>query len=294
MKHPARLLLALAVALTGCASVPPASTNAPADSINHAATQGPAAEAIPATPTPEPLNTTLGVRRPTYPELPMPELTAEQSARFGSCIGTVVSHWTKGACSDLVQDELKKLGFLKGEPETRIGVPAVNAILRYQRSRALKPTGAVDEQTWYALASGREARSKELPAECLMAGTVLCVDQGAETLSYMVDGEVKRTFPIRTGGFAAEAKTGEWRLHPTANGLFRVYNKNIDPPSENYGYGVMPYSVMFDPNMYVHYSADFKKRGYTRSSHGCVNIGSLDDAKWIYANTPIDARVYVW
>ena len=56
----------------------------------------------------------------------------------------------------------------------------------------------------------------------------------------------------------------------------------------------MPYSVMFDPNMYVTYSADFAKRGYIRSSHGCVNVASKDDAKWIFDNTPIEARVWVW
>ena len=86
----------------------------------------------------------------------------------------------------------------------------------------------------------------------------------------------------------------KWRLYPTANGLFRVYDKSVSPPSENYGDGAMPYSVMFDPNMYVHYSADFHRRGYARASHGCVNVGDRDDAQWIFRNTPIDALVYVY
>ena len=106
---------------------------------------------------------------------------------------------------------------------------------------------------------------------------------------------MSRVFAIRTGGWNFDPKDHEkWRLYPTANGLFRVYDKSVSPPSENYGDGAMPYSVMFDPNMYVHYSADFAKRGYSRSSHGCVNVASKDDAKWIFDNTPIEARVWVW
>lgn len=292
---------ALLVVLTGCAVTPPAAPGssdtdaAPAAMSGQAAPAASSPAAPAASPAPEPTaDTRLGVRRKEFPETPLPTLTAEQQARFGECLGTTVGHWAKGECSNLAQAELKQLGVLPGEPQSRIGVPAVNAILRYQRSRDLPSTGSIGERTWYALASGQPARSTALPPECTMPGVVLCVDQGAEKLRFVTDGEVIREFDVRLGGFTSEPKTGTWRNHPTANGLFRVYNKHRNPPSANYGQGAMPYAVMFDPNMYVHLSTDFAKRGHTRSSHGCVNIAHRADAQWIFENTPIDARVYLW
>ncbi len=252
-----------------------------------------------AKPTPKPslvANKTLGVRRWKDPKTPppLPVLSDSQQKRFGACLDKKVSTWSKGRCAELVQKELRKLKMLPGKVTTRVGVPATNSILRYQRSRDLKPTGEVDEQTWYALASEKPARPKTLPPECNLPGVVLCVDQGHEKLRFVKDGEVKKTVRIRTGGYTSHAKTGVWRVFPTANGLFKVYTKHVNPPSENYGSGAMPYSVIFDPNMYVHYSGDFNRRGYSTSSHGCVNVGSLDDAKWLFKRTPIGAHVYIY
>lgn len=300
-----KLLAAVALLplLASCAqapSAPPASDQRP-DATVSALDATPAASPI-ATPSPTPSPTptvdeTLGVRRWVDPETPppLPTLTSAQRAKFGECLDKRIEVWSKGDCATLVQTELKELGYYEDEITTRIGVSAANAIHRYQRSRDLKPTAVVDERMWYALASGQPARSTELPAECKLAGVVLCVDQGAQRLHYVEDGTILRTVKVRTGGWNSDPKDSKkWRMYPTANGLFRVYNKHIDPPSENYGEGVMPYSVIFDPNMYVHYSADFRKRGYNRSSHGCVNVADRDEAKWIFKTTPIDARVYVW
>lgn len=247
------------------------------------------------TPTPDP-TPTLGVRRWVDPETPppLPELSDEQRAKFGDCLDKNVYNGTKGTCAKLLQEELKTLGFYQGTINSRTNVAVTNAVHRYQRSRNLKPTGVVGQQTWYALASGQPARSTELPEECKLDGVVLCVDQGRQEMKYVKNGEVIKTIEVRTGGYTTEPKTGKWRIHATANGLFKVYNKHVNPHSENYGSGVMPYSVMFDPNMYVHYSSDFKRWGYSRSSHGCVNIRDLDQAKWVFKNTPIGAHVYVW
>lgn len=250
-------------------------------------------------PTPKPertADTTIGVRRWKDPKTPpeLPSLSDKQRKRFGACLDKQVTTWSKGRCAELVQKELHKLGYLNSKPTARISVAATNAILRYQRSRDLKPTGTVNKTTWYALASGKPARSKKLPPECKLPGVVLCVDQGSETLSFVKDGKVKKKVKIRTGGYTSHAKTGVWRVFPTANGLFKVYAKHVNPPSENYGSGAMPYSVIFDPNMYVHYSSDFRRRGYSTSSHGCVNVGSLEDAKWIFKRTPVGAHVYIF
>lgn len=296
--------LLLAPLLASCATSPPPTTvallNEPDAAAPATAQPAPAASTIVTpspepTPTPEPIDTTIGLRRPTYVEHPRPTLTAAQEEKYGACLDTTVSNWSKGECATLLQNDLIALGYLEGEPQKRIGVAAVNALLRYQRSREVNPDGYAGAQTWYALASGRPARTTDLPRECAeLPGVVLCVDQAHSTLKFVRDGVVEKTIDVRLGGWASHAKTKEWRVFPTAPGLWRVYNKHRNPYSETYGAGVMPYSVMFDPNMYVHYSADFARHGYARASHGCVNVATKDDAQWIFDNTPIEALVWVY
>ena len=304
---------ALPLLLAGCATVPPPSAR-PAPQMPADAQQvGPhvlpdslsesltAAEPLPvasdtppaADPTPT-ADLTLGYRRPVYPDRPLPPLTAAQQDAYGTCLTTTLSSWSKGECANLLRVKLTELGYYEGPTTGRLSTAAVNAVLRYQRSRDLPATGTAGEQTWYALASEQPARSEDLPPECTSPGVVVCVDQAHDTLRWLRDGEVIRTVKVRTGGFTTEPKTGKWRVHPTVNGFYRVYNKHRNPKSENYGSGAMPYSVMFDPNMYFHYSSDFARHGYATSSHGCVNIGSKDDAVWVFENTPIDARVLIY
>lgn len=308
---------ALPLLLAGCATVPPTSARpapqapvAAAPSVQQVAQQlltdsltesltapEPLAAPTTAIPEPEPApvpDLTLGYRRPVYPDKPLPTLTTAQRDAYGTCLTTTLGSGSKGDCANLLREKLGGLGYYQGPTTGRLSVAAINAVLRYQRSRDLPATGTIGEQTWYALASEQPARSEDLPPECTIPGVVLCVDQAHDTLRWLRDGEVIRTVEVRTGGFTTEPKTGKWRVHPTVNGFYRVYNKHRNPKSENYGSGAMPYSVMFDPNMYFHYSADFARRGYSTSSHGCVNIGSKDDAVWVFENTPIDARVLVY
>ncbi|MFT3876662.1 MAG: L,D-transpeptidase family protein [Propioniciclava sp.] len=288
-------LFGLPLLLLSACAAPPQMPPAPAPGTDARAPIVQQAEATPdPSPTPVP-DLTLGYRRPVFPEdAPLPTLTGEQQAAYGDCLTTTITSGSGGDCAALLQDKLTELGYFTGKKTSRLGVAAVNALLRYQRSRELPATGNAAERTWYALASEQPARSEELPAECTIPGVVLCVDQAHDTLRWIRDGEVVKTIKVRTGGFITEPKTGKWRVHATVNGFYRVYNKHRNPKSENYGAGAMPYAVMFDPNMYFHYSSDFAKRGYATSSHGCVNIGSKEEAKWVFDNTPIDARVLIY
>lgn len=133
-----------------------------------------------------------------------------------------------------------------------------------------------------------------IPASCKGKGVVLCVDKAHRKLTYFKDGKAVKSIAIRVGGWNEHPKTHEWRVFETVNGMWDVFDKKVSPPSDNYGSGAMPYSVMFNENMYVHYSSGFASVGYAGSSHGCVNVGSLTDAKWFFANTPVGARVYVF
>lgn len=225
---------------------------------------------------------------------PTPTISPARKKLFGACLTKTLGWWTSGNCVKLAQQQLKKVGYLDGPVTSSLGVAAINGVLNYQRSRGLPGTGTVTKATWRALALQTPVIPLVIPQKCYAKGVVICVDQAHRKAFWFRDGKLVKTFKIRVGGFTVGAKTKQWRLFPTANGTWKVYNKNIDPPSETYGYGVMPYSTMFYPDMYFHYSADFRARGYTRSSHGCVNIGVLADAIWIFKHTPIGAKVYTY
>lgn len=290
-RHPAYVVaacLAAALVFAGC-SAAPAGPVAPATTPDATATAVAAPQvSASGTPTPSPAPD-------ATPEPTAPTMSAAQEARFGPCLSKRVENWSTGECATLAQEALAEAGFLEGGTSKRIDVRTSNAILNYQRSRDIVPAnGAIEEATWLALATDKPARSTQRPAECEVAGVVLCVDQGARTLTYLVDGKPERTVQVRLGGYAQHVKKKNWRNFPTANGTWKVYDKQKNPHSENYGAGAMPYSIMFYPDMYVHFSSDFAKRGYATSSHGCVNVGDKDAIVWLYENTPIGATVHIF
>jgi hypothetical protein len=171
----------------------------------------------------------------------------------------------------------------------------VNALLNYQRSRGIYGSGTTGRATWLALATRARAVPNVLPRKCTTTkGVVLCVDQAHRKLFWMRNHKVVKTFRVRLGGWNFHPKTKKWKVFATANGTWHVYDKQVNPKSKNYGSGAMPYSTMFYPDMYVHYSPVFHRVGYATSSHGCVNIASLSDAVWIFQHTPIGATVHIY
>jgi len=194
-----------------------------------------------------------------------------------------------------VQKALKSAHYYRGAISSRVNTAGVNAILNYQRSRGLTANGIVKKATWVALATKAPALPNVLPKKCTTAkGIILCVDQAHRKLSWIRNGKVIKTFTVRLGGWNYHPKTKKWKVFATANGTWKVYDKQVDPPSENYGSGAMPYATIFYPDMYVHYSPGFHAMGYATSSHGCVNIGKLSQAMWIFKHTPIGARVHIF
>ncbi len=298
--------MATSTLLASCASVQPgtAPTVAPVATTTSLATQEPTPEAS-ATPaeTPTPAVTPVATETPKPKVSPTPSATPTTTAApkpvtppapvDNACATTVVKFGSKNACAKEALTLLKKAGYYSPTPGTTFGNAAVNWTLQYQRSRGLDDNGRIDAPTWATLLAGTPKLPVSRPASC-MSGTVICVSKAQGQLYWMQNGVVKKTTAVRFGGWNSEAKTGKWRMFGTANGTFRVYNKHPNPPSENYGAGAMPYSTMFDPNMYVHYSAGFASVGYSGSSHGCVNVKSRADAKWIMDNTPIGAKVVIY
>ncbi len=266
--------------LGGCAAAPAA---------------GPAPTGSESPPAPQPsVSASTPPATPTPPPDPLAHLSAKKRKQFKACLPKTVRAGSSGDCVTLLQSELKEAGFYPWSKTRYVGVAGANAILNYQRSRGLDADGWVGKSTWLALATNAPTVSKELPKTCYTKGVVLCVDQAHRTLTWLKNGKVVKKFKVRLGGYAQHAKTHIWRNFPTANGTWKVYDKQVNPYSENYGSGAMPYSTMFYPDMYVHYSPGFNSQGYSQSSHGCVNIRKLSDAIWIFKNTPIGAKVHIF
>ena len=100
-----------------------------------------------------------------------------------------------------------------------------------------------------------------LDKRCLTKGRVLCINKKTRKLVYVVNGKAVQVADARFGA----------RKTPTRNGTFKVYRKSKNHVSSLY-HSKMPYAMFFSGGQAVHYSSDFKARGYNGASHGCVNI----------------------
>jgi lipoprotein-anchoring transpeptidase ErfK/SrfK len=279
------MLMSASFLLSGCAKMPASSASevaspsqTPTPSATASATATPSASATPTD--------------------PLQSVDAKTKKEFGNCLTKYVSvgPGSSGKCAALVLKKISaaNLGY-KVATGNSISVAGANAILNYQRSRGLTANAYVGKETWLALATKAPTVTSELPTKCTTTtGVILCVDQAHRKLFWIRNGKVVKTFKVRTGGWNQHPKTHKWRNFPTADGTYKVFDKQVSPASDNYGSGAMPYSTMFHPDMYVHYSAGFHSDGYTKASHGCVNIGQLSEAQWIFKNTPIGATVYVY
>jgi len=213
-------------------------------------------------------------------------------ANAADCSTVTMKYKSTGDCVKQLQTLLKKRGFYSMTVDGDFGVGTANAVLNYQRARHIGDDAVVGSTTWKSLNSSYMP-ANPIPASCKGSGTRICVSKAERKLRMYKDGKLKKTLSIRVGGFTTD-ETGKYRVHQTVEGTYSVFKKDPNPYSERFGAGIMPWSVMFDPNMYVHYSADFAAYGYARSSHGCVNVGSKTDAKWIYDNTPLKSTVIVY
>jgi lipoprotein-anchoring transpeptidase ErfK/SrfK len=116
-----------------------------------------------------------------------------------------------------------------------------------------------------------------------MKGRILCINKKTRKVVFMVNGK-----PLAIG----DARFGAKRT-PTRNGSFKVYRKSKNHVSSIY-HSPMPYAMFFSGGQAVHYSSDFKARGYNGASHGCVNMRDKKKIAWIFAHVKIGDKVLVY
>ncbi|HRL50686.1 MAG TPA: L,D-transpeptidase family protein [Propioniciclava sp.] len=262
-------------------------------------TASPTPSATTATPKPSPSSAktsptakaTKASASPTATKSAAAKSAAPASVDASACTGSSLALNAKGDCVTVAQKLLAAVDLFSASANGTFGQSTANAVLNYQRSRGISDNAIIGPETWAALTSGKAAQGGA-PAACSASGVVLCASKGARTLTLMRDGQAVKTINVRFGGMTKD-DNGKLRIFPTVSGKYSVYAKDAKAFSDRWE-SSMPYSIKFNPNMYVHYSGDFAKRGYAGSSHGCINVGSMSDAKWFFDNTPVGAKVVVY
>jgi lipoprotein-anchoring transpeptidase ErfK/SrfK len=120
-------------------------------------------------------------------------------------------------------------------------------------------------------------------AKQCMTGRYLCINKKTRKVMFYVNGRL-----IAEG----DARFGATRT-PTKNGTFKVYRKSKNHVSSIY-HSPMPYAMFFVGGQAVHYSSDFKARGYNGASHGCVNMRDKKKIASIFSKVKIGDKVLVY
>ncbi|GAB3937252.1 hypothetical protein GCM10029976_050020 [Kribbella albertanoniae] len=161
-----------------------------------------------------------------------------------------------------------------------VGVGALTAGTTAQAATVAPKTAVAVPQK--AVAKTKYIGRYHLDPRC-MKGRVLCANKKTRKMVYLVNGKTVYVLDARFGG----SKT------PTRNGQFKVYRKSKNHVSSLYK-SKMPYSMFFSGGQAVHYSSDFKARGYNGASHGCLNIRDKAKLAKIYAQIKIGDKVVVY
>jgi len=165
------------------------------------------------------------------------------------------------------------------------------AVKKFQKRVGYKATGKVNKKTWKKLVkkTGKikikkaKKTKKGIDRRCLVKGEALCVDKTKRKVYYLKNSKVIKTMDARFGCSSS----------PTREGRFSVLRKKKHVISNLY-YTPMPYSIFFSGGQAIHYSADFKARGYNGCSHGCANIRDKKTLAWVYKRIDVGDPVIIY
>jgi hypothetical protein len=179
-----------------------------------------------------------------------------------------------------VQYRLRWLGFLDHRPDGVFGPRTERAVKQFQRSRGLRVTGSVNAATWKPLIRRTVRGRKVVPRRCKEAGWHACYDRKRHQVNLYRGGRLLNSWLVR-GGSAST---------PTRLGHFRVYWRDIDHRSNQFGGAPMPYSQFFSGGQALHGSRAMMDP-FVGHSHGCVNFW-VEDARQLW-NLTVGKRLRV-
>lgn len=172
---------------------------------------------------------------------------------------------------------------------SRVGTSTKRAVKAAQNKFFLAETGRVDAATWGRVKTAAGTVGV-LPRQCRSEAKVLCIDKTAKVIRYVRNGKVDRTVDVRFGVPGLDTPTGTFRVYFR----WRDATSGINGPDQPRA--PMPYALFFNGDIAVHYSPGFASSGYYPGggSHGCVNVGSLADAQYLFYQIPVGALVHVY
>jgi lipoprotein-anchoring transpeptidase ErfK/SrfK len=91
------------------------------------------------------------------------------------------------------------------------------------------------------------------------AEIVIRVDKSTQSMSVIVDGDHRYTWPVSTG------------IRGTPSGIYRPQALDRNHRSNLYGGAPMPYSIFYSSNFAIHGTTYIERLG-NRASHGCIRL----------------------
>lgn len=199
-----------------------------------------------------------------------------------------------------LQSRMRQIGWYGPTVDGIYGPATAEGIRGFQQKRDIPVTGEVDQRTLDRLRAmtheptpdelankipkktNASAGSMKLDPRCL-SGRAICISKQARQLAWVVDGKVTLTMDVRFGA----------KRTPTREGTFRVEFKSRHHVSRLYN-SKMPYAMFFSGGQAIHYSRDFRARGYNGASHGCVNVRDKDAVAKLFEIAKVGDKVIVY
>ena len=91
------------------------------------------------------------------------------------------------------------------------------------------------------------------------AEVVIKVDKSAQSMSVIIDGDHRYTWPVSTG------------IRGTPSGSYRPQSLDRNHRSNLFGGAPMPYSIFYSGNFAIHGTVYVDRLGM-RASHGCIRL----------------------
>lgn len=112
----------------------------------------------------------------------------------------------------------------------------------------------------------------------------LLVDLTEQQISYIVDGQVVKRFPVSTGKLLTPTPTGQFAVQRKIT-VARYRAADYDLPN-------VKWNMQFLPKYFIHTAYWHNQFGIRPMSHGCVNMKEAD-AKFLYDYIPVGVPVEI-
>src|SRR5581483_3213969 len=184
-----------------------------------------------------------------------------------------LSYGSTGADVTALRSRLAELHVHVPGPSTEFGPELADSVVAFQKARGLERTGVVDDATWRGLSQDVVPTPRYRGP-----GTHIEVTKSRQILMIVRDGRTLWYFPVSSG----------------AGGITPVGNYRIlwKAPSTTTWLG--PAILYRTMTFHTHYAIHgFPSVPAYPASHGCVRV-PIWIADWLYRQSPVGERVYVY